>query len=308
MPLLVPMALNRPRTAVVLLGASGFLGRNLMWDWQGAGPDVLGVSRRPQDTAGVPAQPGLGWRSTEDWTGAADALARAGRRVVVLHLQALADHRACTQNPEEARRANCGTAVAGASWCRERGIPFVTVGTDGLFAGSVPGGPAYWTRDVPPDPADVYGRTKREAELALEALGWGHVLRLSFVGHDRGTGRGLLAFLARSLGAPEPKVQGWTDNWFTPLPTPVLARWLASFLEEAAGGHSIRHWGSHPALSKFDFLEQVALEAGYRPVMVSARKADGPGGPLDQSLACDQVCTREELIRLSAQALSELLA
>jgi dTDP-4-dehydrorhamnose reductase len=295
----------------VLLGASGFLGRNLLRDWSRTDPElrVLAVSRDPRRAQGLAGPAGLAWEAYPGWLAGLDRMLTAGDPVTVIHLAAMADHGACERDPAAALEANCGTAVDAAEACRERSATFITVGTDAVFSGlPCSGEPAYWpVSQAVPEPAEVYGRTKLEAERRLAGLGWGHVLRLSFVGPSLGSGRGLVAYLARCLREPGQEVRGWVDNRFTPLPTRILSGWLLDLARSGPAGHSIRHWGSAPALTKYEFLERVAWKAGFRPRMIATRRADGFGLPLDQSLASEPRCSQEELLALAAEALAEEL-
>jgi hypothetical protein len=79
----------------------------------------------------------------------------------------------------------------------------------------------------------------------------------------------------------------------------------------ANGGHSIRQWGSAPAITKHDYLSRVAVAAGFKPRMIPVRRGDLPGAEsvqLDQSLTCEDPWTVDELIGLGAQGLREELA
>lgn len=296
---------------ILLLGASGFLGRNLLRDWSevAPGPSLVGVSRHPVAPGAIPGPPGLHWLPFAGWERSLEDLRTHGADPVVIHLIALADHAACQRDPEAAMQANVATTVQAAQVCCRLAVPFITVGTDGVFSGTRPGlEPHYWPVGPPAlPPADIYGRTKLRAEEELAALGWGHVIRLSFVGPSLGTGRGLVAYLARSLRQPDPSVSGWVDNFFTPLPTRILSTWLLQAAAIWGGGHSLRQWGCHPALTKYEFLEATAREAGFQPHMTAVRRAEALGFGLDQSLDCDQSCTRDDLIRHAARALRDEL-
>ncbi|OWJ81075.1 NAD(P)-dependent oxidoreductase, partial [Haematobacter massiliensis] len=61
----------------------------------------------------------------------------------------------------------------------ERGLPFLHVSTDYVFAGD---GTAAWKPDDPTGPLGVYGRTKLEGEDGVRAAGGTHaILRTSWV-------------------------------------------------------------------------------------------------------------------------------
>jgi dTDP-4-dehydrorhamnose reductase len=285
---------------LLVLGASGFLGRNLLL--AAAGRAVVAVSRTPDLQ---PAQDHVRWIPLDTWT---TELARLRERgpVTAIHAIALTDHGYCERNPEEAMKVNAGSAAAAARACRSLDVPLIHVSTDGLFPNLDPAGsPRYWTLSDIPNPVSVYGRSKLAAEHSLAELGWGHVVRMSFVGPGHGTRRGLIAFLADRLrsGAAVP---GFTDIWFTPAPAAAAAGRLVALAGEAGAGHSIRQWGCHPALTKYDFLSEVAGAAGFAPRMEPCLRSALPGAgtvQLDQSLSCEDPWTRQELIAQSVRAL-----
>lgn len=54
------------------------------------------------------------------------------------------------------------------TWAAEHDVPLVHFSTDYVFSGTREGG---WSEDDEPDPQSVYGRSKLEGELAIEASG-----------------------------------------------------------------------------------------------------------------------------------------
>lgn len=286
--------------SLVLLGASGFLGRNLLRAARDL--DLTAVSRHPEahrELGGVP------WIAT-------DALAShlaTHRPTAVLNAQGLADLRRCEEDPAEAFRVNGAEVEALGRLCRDHGVPLVHISTDGLFPNGQAGAPRRWAVSDPADPVSAYGRSKLAGERALADLGWGHVVRLSFVGASCGTGRGLLAFLARSLRSGA-EIPGYADVWFSPAPAQGAAARLLALAQRAGGGFSLHHWGCDTPLTKFDFLQRVAQAAGFAPRMVPIALSGGSEPlrvPLDQSLACEDPWPLEALLAQSVQALREEL-
>lgn len=292
------------RPTLLVLGASGFLGRNLLR--ASTGSTLVAVSREPERHAGLG---GARWICLEGWI---DELRRLRERgpVTVIHALAITDHGFCERHPGEALAVNAGTAREAARACREAGAPLLYISTDGLFPNWEPWrAPHYWSLADTPEPPSSYGRSKLAAERTLAELGWGHAIRMSFVGPGLGTGRGLIAFLAGRLRAGE-DVPGFADAWFTPAPAQAAAARMLDLAASAGGGHSLRQWGSRPALTKHDYLEEVARSAGFAPRMVPRRRADLPDAattPLDQSLACEHPWSRQELLAFGVQALLDEL-
>lgn len=288
-----------PEVDVLLLGASGFLGRNLRRTGLGAECRLVPILGR--------ATVAKGEVEFKNWKEHLSDLQKKGRRVAVVNCVAIAELAACVADPAAARKANVEVAVDAARYCKEGNTTFVHISTDGLFPNEAPGEPPrYWSLQSAPAPVNEYGRTKLDAETALRDLGWGHVIRMSFVGPSEGTGRGLIAFLARQLKQPDRSVPGFADNWFSPVHVDAFAKRLGSLLAATNGGYSIRQWGSYPALTKYDYLERVARVAGFAPRMV-VRKRGSEGAPLDQSLDCEDPWRTDEMVALSATSLKQEL-
>lgn len=299
-----PIGTRVARRRILLLGASGFLGRNLLRAAEGG--SIVAVSREPALHEGLG---GVRWIGLAGWMEELRRLRGEGP-VSVIHTIALTEHGYCERHPDEALQVN-GRDVAGAARvCRELDAPFFYICTDGLFSNrELDRAPRYWSLADAPEPISAYGRSKLVGERALADLGWGHSLRMSFVGQGLGTGRGLIAFLAQRLREGD-EVPGFVDTWFTPAPAQSAAARLAELALRGEGGHSLRQWGSVEAISKHDYLELVAKAAGFAPRMVPKRRAELPGAEavqLDQSLTCENPWSREELIALGAQALLEEL-
>ncbi len=284
----------------MLLGASGFLGRNILRE--SSGTKIISVSRNP---AAQPASDQTRWVALQDWILELNRLKKTGP-VSVIHAIAITDHHHCEQYPDEAMEVNGHQVAVAAQVCRDLEVPFLFVCTDGLFpldASERP--PRYWSLKDRPDPVSAYGRSKLCGELALADLGWGHSLRMSFVGPGFGTGRGLISFLARRL-LQKDTIPGYVDNWFTPAPAQVAASRLLALATRMPAGHSIRQWGSWPALTKYEYLAQVARAAGFVPNMESVQRVDSISGSsvqLDQSLACEDPWSLAELIGYGVEAL-----
>lgn len=106
---------------------------------------------------------------------------------------------------------NAQAPAAMARACAARDIPFVSISTDYVFSGA---GDAPWHPHDPTDPQGVYGRTKREGEIAIAAAGGRFaILRTSWVvsAHGNnfvktmlrlGTERNALTIVADQIGGP----------------------------------------------------------------------------------------------------------
>lgn len=84
---------------------------------------------------------------------------------IIINCAAMTDVDGCEDNPELAHRINCGIAENLLKTSDSKKTYFVQVSTDYLFDGKV--GP--YTEDAAPNPLNVYGRTKWEAEKIIRA-------------------------------------------------------------------------------------------------------------------------------------------
>ena len=106
---------------------------------------------------------------------------------------------------------NAQAPAAMARACAARDIPFVSISTDYVFSGA---GTAPWQPDDPTDPQGVYGATKRDGEVAVDAAGGRYaVLRTSWVVSAHGNNfvktmlrlgaeRDALTIVADQIGGP----------------------------------------------------------------------------------------------------------
>lgn len=103
---------------------------------------------------------------------------------LVVNAAAFTNVAAAEREPAVAARVNTDAPRALAIACARRNVPFVHYSTDYVFDGtsSVP-----YAEDAQTAPLGVYGRTKRDGEEAIRAVGGAHlVLRTSWVYGVRG--------------------------------------------------------------------------------------------------------------------------
>ncbi len=285
---------------VVVLGATGFLGSNLV-RLLDARFEVVAVSRG--------AAPGASSAPFEGWTAAVDqALARGP--VAVVNTVAIAVHAQCETDPVACDRVNHLLARDVGAACRERAVPLVHVSTDGLFGQGTPQtAPGYFGVGDATFARNAYARSKRAAEQALELLDWGHVLRLSFVGPDNGTRRGLVRFMADRARSGARDIDGYVDTWFTPVHVRDVARVISGRVERPVRGFELEHVASYPAMTKYDYLKAVLAGAGVDiEVVPVARDGAGALQPADQSLAAPDPVSKQSVIDASVRDVMDLLA
>ncbi len=172
----------------------------------------------------------------------------------VINCAALASLDACERQPELAQRLNAELPGRMAVEAAKRGLRFLHVSTDAVFDG-VKGD---YDEEDAPSPINVYGRTKRIAELAVKAA-HPHVLivRPNFFGWSVSGDRSLAEFFFNNLTANQ-QVPGYTNRIFCPLLVTDLASIMLELMEKNFRG--VYHVAGSDHLSKFDFGVAIAKQ------------------------------------------------
>jgi dTDP-4-dehydrorhamnose reductase len=135
---------------LLVVGANGWLGRQAVPFFRSHGYAVLTASHLPgADCVLDLADSADRWRG-----GIPTGVDRA------VFLSGVTNIDACRRNPVESRRLNVEGAVAFFREMRDRGVPFVFVSSDMVFAGDR----GDYREEEPRMPTTAYGRQKKEAE------------------------------------------------------------------------------------------------------------------------------------------------
>lgn len=221
----------------------------------------------------------------------ADSLSRTlepNRPDIIVHAAGLTSVDECERKPEKAHHANAVVAKNVAVAAMRIGARLIHISTDHLFAGTR----SYYTEDDPPEPVNVYARTKLLAEQWVRAahpgalivrtnfFGWGHRYRQSFsdwIFHGLRDGKALTLF---------------DDVFFTPILADRLA--LAAHQLAERGATGICNVTGQERLSRYEFALRLARyfalpEGGIRRGKISqadlaARRP--PDMSLDNAKAC----------------------
>lgn len=283
------MIARGPLEKIVLFGASGFLGRNFLHFWRDLPFEVIAVTRDAHPQSWLKdLHPQARHFSLTDFSEVASLRSLLDGKTGVVSAAANISYKNADPNFDSVQMINSVFPGDLARLCRDRKSAFIHISTDGLYSNKEPGeAPRYFTVDSSINPINAYAQTKAAGEAAVKAANWGSVFRVSFVGSDRGTGKGLVAFLARAFLETPEKVPGFVDNWFTPLHVSQLSEATLRKLNEFSGDFSIDHIATDRAISKFEFLREVACRANLHVGMVEVERksqvAMNPA-PLDQSL------------------------
>src|SRR5690606_8564659 len=160
----VATAARAPVSRVLVTGAGGQLGVDLVRRCEDAGDDVVAADRATLD---------VGDRA------AVDAAVLEGGFDVVFNAAAWTAVDACETDPDRAYRDNALACRWLADACRRAGTHLVHVSTDYVFDGTKDGPYHEWDR---PNPRSVYGASKwsGEHEIAVHAGGGATVVRTSW--------------------------------------------------------------------------------------------------------------------------------
>lgn len=190
----------------------------------------------------------------------------------------------CQRDPDRARAANRDQPLALARAASEQGARFVYFSTDYLFDGAA--GP--YDETAEPSPLSVYGRSKWEAEQAIEReLGaLGLILRTSWVFGPERQGKNFAYQLIRALGQGQPMTCP-SDMRSSPSYGPDVARAAVALAERERSG--VWHVAGPEVMSRADFARGLARGFGLNPELIAAsRTADLPQStprPLSGGLA-----------------------
>jgi nucleoside-diphosphate-sugar epimerase len=157
--------------ALVLTGASGFVGRHLLEDLK-ADYRIFAIARRSQHDCGAPVHPNIAWlrvdiAEREDLARTFREITTAGGAKTLVHLAAYYDFTG--QDHPEYRRTNVDGTRNVLEAARESGIGRFVFGSSVAACGFPrPTGPVDET--TPPDGAHVYAWSKREGERLVREL------------------------------------------------------------------------------------------------------------------------------------------
>lgn len=169
------------------------------------------------------------------------------------------------QEPEAAFRANAQAPAVIARWCAAHGVPMVHYSTDYVFHGQ---GTAAYVEDEATAPLGVYGRSKRDGEVAVRAAGGRHLIfRTAWVYASHG-GNFLRTMLR--VGAERDKLRVVADQVGTPTPAALIADVTAQALQHPGQLSGTWHLTASGQTSWHGFAEAIFAEAVAAGVLARA--------------------------------------
>lgn len=197
---------------------------------------------------------------------------------------------------------NGETPGAMATAAAARGLPFVHVSTDYVFAGT---GTIPWRPDTPPAPVNAYGRSKLAGEIAIRASGARHViLRTSWVFSADGSN-----FVKTMLALSETRdaLNVVADQMGGPTPADDIATTLLTVARALVDGHmgGTYHYAGAPATSWKCFARETFERAGRDVTVTGIATRDYPTPaqrPLNSRLDCSTLKTDFAIVPSDWQA------
>ncbi|MEY2740938.1 MAG: dTDP-4-dehydrorhamnose reductase [Actinomycetota bacterium] len=232
---------------MLVTGAVGQLGSELVAAARAAGHDVVATARDPRGAPGV---------ATLDVTDR-DAVARAvdlARPAAILHAAAWTAVDDCESDPDRAHRANGEATAHVVAAARAVGARVTYVSTDYVFDGTKP--TPYLEGDAPA-PRSVYGRSKLAGERAVDPA-LDATVRISWV--CGATGANMVKTILRLADRPGPL--RFVDDQRG---HPTLADDAARMIVRLAGERRVGVWHvtNQGAVSWWEFAREVMRLAGH---------------------------------------------
>ena len=255
----------------IITGAAGLIGQYLVktaprWapDW-----DVQGLSRADLDLTDR-ANVERTWQSIKP--------------SAVIHCAALSRTKDCEQDPEQARRINVEATAHLAQLSQD--IPFIFLSSGEVFDGKT----GWYSEADEPNPINVYGQTKLEAERAVLQNPRHIVVRIVLTaGTSESDDRSFVEDMCWTAKAGR-DVTLYADEFRCPLPAGVIARIIWELVDRKQPG--LYHLGASERLSRWEIGETLlpwCPELKGHLMKGSARYHVGSPRPADLSLRCDKI-------------------
>ena len=227
---------------VLVTGAKGQLGRDLMNELERQGLEGIGVDVEEMDIT--------------DPEKCRSVIGRA-RADAVIHCAAYTAVDAAEDQAELCRRINGEGTRNVAEACRDAGVKLMYISTDYVFDGQ---GTRPWEPDDERAPLNVYGQTKYEGELAIEELlDRYYIIRIAWV--FGAAGKNFIKTMLR-LGKEKGAVSVVDDQVGSPTYTYDLARLLVDMVQT-------EHYGRYHATNEgecswYEFACEIFRQAGLK--------------------------------------------
>jgi dTDP-4-dehydrorhamnose reductase len=274
--------------SLLVTGASGLLGANLVLAARDAGWSITAVSKSsPFRLAGT-----LSYAVDLSEPGVAARLFGHVHPRIVIHTAAGTNVDRCEADPEYATRLNHVMAREVAIAARAVGARLIHISTDAVFGMSRQD--AYAEED-PTGPCNSYGRSKLAGEAAVIAVDPASlVVRTTIYGWNAQSKASLAEYFVERFRRGEP-AQGFVDAWMAPILVNDLADRLLRLAKFNTRG--ILHVTGRECITKAEFGRRLAREFGFNPNLVlPVSIAEAGLGAMRPRRACLRVSRAEALL------------
>ena len=190
---------------------------------------------------------------------------------LIIHCAAQTGVDFCEEHPEEAYRQNVLASVRVAEAARQSGARLIHISTDAVF----PGDRGDYRESDLTGPANVYGKTKLEAERQVAAaLPDACIARTNIYGWNLRNKSSLAEWMIDRLDKKE-RMPAFRDVIFTPLLVNDLGDALFDLYRRDY--HGVIHVCGGEACSKMDFAYLIADVFGLDPGLILPSSVDGAG-------------------------------
>ncbi|MCL5004222.1 MAG: sugar nucleotide-binding protein [Patescibacteria group bacterium] len=230
---------------VFVTGGSGMLGSTLYKVFSRAGVEVVSTDINPLD-------PWSHYLDVRDRQRVRELILRANPNAV-LNLAALTDLEYCEANPQEAFYTNGVGAENVALICRELDIPLVHISTAGVFDGTKQ---SPYTEEDLPNPINVYGRSKYEAEKTVISLTRKHfIFRAGWMVGGVERDKKFVKKILNQINQGKKVLHVVTDKMGCPTSTTDLSKAILKMLDTSDYG--LYHMVSEGNCSRFDVAAKI---------------------------------------------------
>jgi dTDP-4-dehydrorhamnose reductase len=244
---------------VLVLGADGMLGHQVVRSLAVAGHDPVATTRSRPERLAADALPGVHVIAGVDVRQSDKVISILGdsEAEAVINCVGIVKQRKEAKDPLESLRVNSLFPHELAALCRVAAARLVHISTDCVFSGRK----GNYTEDDIADPVDLYGRTKLLGEVdAAGAI----TLRTSIIGLELGRKESLVEWFLAQRGT----ANGWTKALYSGVTTFELARVVIRLLEGFPDLHGLWHVSGSP-IDKYDLLcrlrDAVGADVDVKP-------------------------------------------
>lgn len=179
------------------------------------------------------------------------------RPSVIIHSAAMINIDACEKDPEQASVINVESTRIASEYAREYSASLVFISTDCMYEGNAQ---EPYRESDPPNPMNIYAKTKVEAEAYVTSTEKGIALRTNIFGWSQRNKTSFGEWVLKGLQNSE-TLNMFTDVFYNPVSTGTLCEVIDRLLQKKASG--LFNATGNTILSKYDFGIMVAKAFGF---------------------------------------------